>query len=827
MKVYVFIPILLFAGKLLIAQQTPIQNYSINNNGQVQLEINSSTDKYYKLEVKHHPDAEFEFATSITLGQAQTTIISEPLKAFPQSHYRIMEYAIDNPIDSDGDGINDIEELNTMPQQSPLNAASTVLSEDGLVSLNTLSDFEFVSTNENTTPWVGYLTDVEYVKFIILDFFSDNPKTYFINTNTHSLHASFAVEIGADHQNPANLRGQIIYHPHVLSANGTLGTYTFNFSSPEPQEFSTIQKAHELIAMNMPFLNNNFSYFIAGNNESSYQNNISLYQSSRVSVVFETDVYAGINYWGLNQTEGYGFFRQMMPSEVPDSRDIVLYDYLPNSMPRVGGVISSFIQTPLSHVNLRAIDDNIPNAFIRNPLDIDSIADLLNHYIYFKTYQSGYEIREATLQEVNAWYENRRPINEQTPPLNLSYTSILSLNNITFKMSDGFGAKTSNLATMRTFGFQEGTIPDGFGIPFYFYQEFMKHNGLFEVVENMIQQPDFIDDRNVRDTKLAQLRTQIKASSMPEWMMSELYQMQNSFPLGTSIRCRSSTNNEDLPEFSGAGLYDSKTHHPHEGHITKTIKQVFASLWNLRAFEEREFYRVDHFAASMGVLCHPNFEDEKVNGVGVSADPVYDTHDNFYINSQLGEELITNPTTTYPEELLLKRFSNTGNIFSVIQYSSLLEGQTLLMTDEQITLLRDYLAVIHDKFALLYHAEDNPTFAMDIEFKIDSTNQLSIKQARPWVTYVLSEPSPPIVEYCSFGLYPNPATDAIRVRCENCGITTIRIINGNGKVVMEKTINQTTSAENQFSIAHLSRGVYIVSGTIGNTLCKSVKFIKY
>ena len=81
----------------------------------------------------------------------------------------------------------------------------------------------------------------------------------------------------------------------------------------------------------------------------------------------------------------------------------------------------------------------------------------------------------------------------------------------------------------------------------------------------------------------------------------------NSLPDRTPLRCRSSTNNEDLPGFSGAGLYDSFTHRPDEGHLSESIKQVYASLWNYRAFEAREFYRIDHFTTAMGVLVHPQF----------------------------------------------------------------------------------------------------------------------------------------------------------------------------------------------------------------------------
>lgn len=819
--------LLVILTQLAFGQQVPIQNYSVDVKGQVRLEVNSGNGKYYMLQVRHHPDSAFTLTTSMTLGQAGTTVITEPLRAYPLNHYRVLEYDLNNPYDTDNDGTNDPDEFNAMPAKGPLNTATPLASEHALVTLNTLSAFNTVSTEENGTPWVEYLNDVEYAKFIILDFYTAEPKIYFINSNNYDLHADFANYLGINHLSPTLIKGQLIYNPHILSANGTLGTYAFNFSNNEAKPFETVQRTQELLAANMPYLINNLSYFITANNEQDYQDNSSLYQNSRVPVLFESDVYSGINYWGLNQSEGYGFFRLMAPGEVPDSRDIVLYEALPNSLPRVGGIITSVIQTPLSHVNLRAIHDNVPNAFIRDPLLNDSIASLLGHYIYFKTNQSSYELREATLEEVNAWYENKRPTTEQNPPLNLSYKSILPLNDISFGMYDGFGAKVANVATMRTFGFAEGTIPNGFGIPFYFYQEFMKHNHFFEEIELMLQDSAFIADRTVRDTQLEELRDNIEDATMPGWMLDSLAEMQNSFPSGTSIRSRSSTNNEDLPGFSGAGLYDSKTHHPNEGHISKTIKEVFASLWNLRAFEEREFYRVNHFKASMGVLCHPNFDDEKVNGVGVSADPVYNTENTFYLNSQLGEELITNPENTYPEELLLKRYPDGNENYSVIQYSSLLDVDTLLMSDSQLDLLRQYLAVIHDRFAVLYNAVGNPTFAMDIEYKIDSTNQLAIKQARPWVSYVPTPVKPVGSFNCDFVLFPNPASDLINIGCNDCGIAAVRIVDIKGSLVLEKTMEQAENWDPQISIAHLQNGLYFLSGSMNGSVCKTLRFIKH
>ena len=141
----------------------------------------------------------------------------------------------------------------------------------------------------------------------------------------------------------------------------------------------------------------------------------------------------------------------------------------------------------------------------------------------------------------------------------------------------------------------------------------------------MIDNPTFQNDINFRTERLKDFRRDIKDAPMPQWIMDDLQVMHDDFPEGTAVRCRSSTNNEDLPGFSGAGLYTSKTQHLDEGHISKSIKQVYASMWNFRAYEERDFYRVDHFMAAMGVLCHPNFQEEKSNGVGISIDPIYDT----------------------------------------------------------------------------------------------------------------------------------------------------------------------------------------------------------
>lgn len=714
--------------------QVPITNYSVNAIGQVQLSIEGQASKYYVLTAQHSPT--FQWVVSMTMGVDGTMIISEPSAAYPQVNYTITEHDIANPDDIDGDGVDDITEFNNMPTDAPINYADPVTFANGTTCIPDAQTFMNLATVQNVS-WAPFLDGQLYVKFGILDRDTPQPKIYFINSNTHIIHANFFSAIGASVPGDDG-SGEIVFNPNTINPNGVIGSYSFNFSFGEALSFEATQRTFELLVANMPFLQNNMNHFIGQSYENTHTSNFAAdFVGSRVGVALESEVFAEVNYIPFHEAEGYGFFRHIEDmNETPGSRDIVLYDALPNSLPRVGGIITSVVQTPLSHVNLRAIQDNVPNAYIKDPLSIDSINNLLGGYIYYKVENETFQIREATLAEVNAWYEDLRPTEPQIPIRDLSYTEILPLDSIEFENSASFGAKCANVATMRTFGFPDGTIPDGFGIPFYYYDEFMKYNDFYEEAAVMIANPSFINDINFRNERLKDFRDDIKNASMPQWMLDDLQAMQSAFPVSSGIRCRSSTNNEDLPGFSGAGLYTSKTHHVNEGHISKTIKQIYASMWNFRAFEERDFYRVDHYIAAMGILCHPNFENEQSNGVGVSIDPIYDTEGTFYLNTQVGESLITNPDeNSVPEEILLYEDPTQGAGYLVLRLSNMVNPGELVMDQVYLDQMREYLSVIHDEFAILYDVVDAEGFGMDIEYKVTSQNQLLIKQARPWVSF--------------------------------------------------------------------------------------------
>ncbi|MFT4679703.1 MAG: hypothetical protein ACI9RU_002905 [Litorivivens sp.] len=715
------------------AQNVEIDNYSLNSIGQAQLSIQAQADKYYVLHAQH--SSEFNWITSMAMGVDGTMVISEPGGAYPLENYSITEHDISTPDDSDGDGIDDVTEFNNMPTDAPINYAYSIDIIDGSTSIPNAETFLELAAMNNV-GWAPFLDGQLYVKFGILDRDTPEPKIYFINSNTYAIHATFFNSIGATVDGDDS-SGEIVFNATDILPNGVIGGYSFNFSFGDTYNFEDTQRTYELLAANMPFLQNNMNHFIGQADENYYLNNYADdFVDSRIDVVLESDVFAEINYIPFHEAEGYGFFKHMALDETPGSRDIVLYDALPNSLPRVGGIITSVIQTPLSHVNLRAIQDNVPNAYIADPLSIDSIANLLGGYIYFKVENEQFQIREATLTEVDDWYEFIRPTEEQIPIRDLSITDILPLDEVEFEMSAAFGAKCSNVATMRTFGFPSGTIPDGFGIPFYYYDEFMQFNDFYLEAQVMIDNPTFQTDLNFRIERLADFRNDIKDAPMPQWILDDLQVMHDDFPPGTAVRCRSSTNNEDLPGFSGAGLYTSKTQHLDEGHISKSIKQVYASMWNFRAYEERDFYRVNHFIAAMGVLCHPNFEEEQSNGVGISIDPIYETDSTYYLNTQVGESLITNPDeNAVPEEILLYQNPSEAGGYLVLRLSNLVEPGELVMDQEYLDQMRDFLGIIHEEFAILYDVVGAEGFGMDIEYKVTAQDQMVIKQARPWVSF--------------------------------------------------------------------------------------------
>ena len=695
----------------------------------VPITVESTAEEYFVLYVRHDLDADttVEVPVLVALGEDGTTTLAENATALPAERYRVEKYLVADPADVDGDCIDDITELADPVGMNPVNPAPSIEPTDGVVTVPDQATLDAISFSET-----HYQSAEAHLKLALLGIDTDSPSVYFVNTKTHPAHSTFVDALGLDLRTFGNVNGDIVYFPEAVAPDGRVGVYAlFLEYSNYIYHFSHVELAHTVLTASMPVLEDDLALYMSDFQLQHSQADLPLYRDSRIDVVFDEDLWPE-SFSALNLGEGYGLLRSIDPNERPNPRDVVVYETLPNDLPRVAGIVTTVPQTPLSHVNLRAIQDRVPNAFIRDALDNDDINDLIGSHVHYEVTEHGYQIRAATRAEVDAHYASSRPVAEQTPQRDLSVTSITPLSQVGFEDWTAFGVKAANVAVLGTLDLPEGTVPDGFAVPFYFYDEFMKANGLYDDIETMLADHDFQTDFDTQESELKKLRKAIKNAPVPDWITEALTAMHASYPEGQSLRYRSSTNNEDLPGFNGAGLYDSKTQHPDETEedgISKSLKQVYASLWNFRAFTERDFHRIDHKAAAMGVLVHPNYSDELANGVAVSFDPIYDTADRYYVNSQIGEDLVTNPDAhSVPEEILL-----ADGYYIVVATSNQAPRGQLLMSRGQLLQLRDHLEVIHDKFAELYGAGPGERWAIEIEFKITSDNKLAIKQARPWV----------------------------------------------------------------------------------------------
>ena len=685
----------------------------------VPIVVASTTADYFVLYVRDLVDPAWEAPVSVTRGEAGTTSLTENVEALPKERYRVEKYLVADPADVDGDCTDDITELDNLGSMNPVNAAPSIPLSDGVSAIPDQETF-------NSLSFLGS------VQFFLIDIDTNSPRLYFINGDSHATHNSFLRAVGLDWYFPGRITvsGEVDYYPQLVGPDGSSGVYVYRVR--EYLYFSHQDLFYRLLAASMPLLENDLAYYISNYTLQYFQGDLPHYAASGISLLFAQNIAPESGFIPLNEAEGYGLLRVMELEDRPNPRDVVIYEAVPNELPRVAGIITTVPQTPLSHVNLRAIQDGVPNAYIRDASDKANINDLIGNYVYYTVSETRYTIRAATKAEVDAHYASSRPTQPQTPERDLSVTAITPLSQIDFDDWDAFGVKAANVAVLGTLAFPDGTVPDGFAIPFYFYDEFMKHNDFYTRIETMLADSDFQTDYAVQDDMLDDLRDDIEDADTPQWIIDALTTMNESFAEGVNRRYRSSTNNEDLPGFNGAGLYDSKSQKPSEDEddLAKSLKEVYASLWNFRAFIERDFHRIDHTAAAMGILVHPSYKDEEVNGVAVSFDPVYDQDGAYYVNSQVGEDLVTNPDAlSVPEEVLLHKARG----YTILSTSNQAPPGSLLMSDDQLNQLRRHLAVIHAKFTALYNPSPDEPFAMEIEFKITSENILAIKQARPWV----------------------------------------------------------------------------------------------
>lgn len=635
-----------------------------------------------------------------------------------------------------------IELPSTFINELILTAEDTVQNtkQTGMFKIDSKDNFDNIAYR-NTMP--GF-ANVLQCKFIITHINTEAPIIYFTDSNQYEFHYKFYCSILGynvtekifddvsyyKNEDRINIGGSIVVHPNI-GINGKESIYTLDFWPVDPVLFEHVKLSWDLIREKIPFLKDKLYYHLSSQIQlKNYENEKNNYLASDIKTISTDSLFSNFSMIPLNIGSTYGILRILGAESETDMDDIVVYKTLPNELSNVRGVITEEPQTPLSHINLKAIQNSIPNACIKNASKLDEILSFNGKPVFFEVTGDGYTIKKASNDEIKM----RSNISAQprvVPLASYKQKEIYNLDNITKKDSIFFGAKASNMAEMNSF-MDKINMVKGFSIPFYFYQQFLILNNLEDSLIEMLSSIENNSNNNEVKQILKSFRQTMMNSEIPTFMMEEINQF-FSKDKQLNYRLRSSSNNEDLANFSGAGLYDSVTYNPSKVSIADCIKKVWSSLWSYRAFQERKFHSVENNKVSMGILVHESHDNEMFNGIIVTKNIYSKYGTGCYINVQLGSSLVTNPDKgAVPEEIMV---TDLGTFYDTEvhyhKYSNL--TSEIIMSKDDVLTMYNIGKKIHNHFKPLYENNKTEKFAMEIEFLKNKNGDFIILQARPWV----------------------------------------------------------------------------------------------
>ena len=403
-----------------------------------------------------------------------------------------------------------------------------------------------------------------------------------------------------------------------------------------------------------------------------------------VPVLTNDQLYKDAEYQAFNPGRAIGTLRLVpvgakydeltfLPDEIP-----ILPESLPDITP-VAGIISETFSTPLSHVSLRARAWGIPNIGLKGAAA--KYEALIGKTVVFEATPSGHTLRAARPDEVDAWRSRAAGEHKVViPKADLDSRDLRMLDQLRAADVIAFGAKASNLGEIVHGNLPGFSVPPGFGVPIAYYAAHLKAAGLDQKVDAMLNDRKFRSDPAVRKQKLAELRDAIIAAPIDPDVLDQLVAQVGVITGGDLTRgvfVRSSTNAEDLPGFNGAGLYDTVPNVKGTEALGKAVKTVWASVWNLRAYEEREFFHIDHRRVYGAILIQLGV-NATAAGVLITAHPTDPQEKTtFQINAKSGLGMRVVEGKKVPESLLYD-FHNDG-----LRVLSRSDEDTMLVFDDK------------------------------------------------------------------------------------------------------------------------------------------------
>jgi len=564
----------------------------------------------------------------------------------------------------------------------------------------------------------------------------DQNKIYYVNTRRYAFHKDFvngtylSLERGREFFENNYLKANRRFILGTIAYQTPLKRWTFEFWEGDLIPADQVKLTADLIKA---------SFFVPV----AYKpNSIRQDEESRniagLERVLQSDIAREQEYQALNVAKGLGRIHVIpkLDEHVEIGfNEILVLDEVPVQLPPVAGVITSHPSTPLSHINLLAKGWGIPNAYIKNAQTLLKQYD--GWWVAFETKRDGYTIKRADLDQLRE-YQRRlaQRLDVMKPRFNLSETRLLGLGQQRSQLATAYGGKSANLGEVMHARLPGIMVPNGFTIPFYYYDQFLQANKLDDAIFALLNDKKFVHDPAYRREQLVNLRERIKQATFDDSLRAQiLRRVHREFP-GKGLFVRSSSNSEDLPNFSGAGLYTTVPNVRDDQQLIDAIKTVWSSLWNSEAYEARERAVIDHSKIFMAVLIQEGINSES-SGVMITTDPFdKDNKGAIYISAKRGLGIKVVEGKKVAEQIIFRERANAVQVLTRSDEDSLLTfddkggvkeipitGERVVLTDDVIRRLVSAATAIKRVFG----SRDQ-----DIEWAY-MKGQIYIVQSRPFI----------------------------------------------------------------------------------------------
>ncbi|OIK25483.1 PEP/pyruvate-binding domain-containing protein [Streptomyces malaysiense] len=450
--------------------------------------------------------------------------------------------------------------------------------------------------------------------------------------------------------------------------------------------------------------------------------------------------------------------------------DIVAMAGLPDDVPRVAGFISTRPTTPLSHTNVLASGWGIPNAIVR---DLDALVErdgLDDAWVRYRVQEDAVTLEPlscAPVLERPVWDTQRIHIDA---PL-IGDAPIMELHRLRLDDRDGYGTKAAHLGELHhvldsrsaeltafyarprpprpdllahlgaRLGEPEAPLerlrfsaaervartvraPRGVALPFHLHHLYLTSSPALQQGIGKLKMALELDALDVVDALSLDLQHLMRGTPMPEEVARAITTaVPRLLADGRRLVVRSSSNAEDLPGFSAAGIYDSVTTVRGVDQLMDAVVHVWASLLSPRSVRMRHQVGISLDDTYMGVIIQ-EYTPADLGGVLVTCNPTRrEDFRNVYLNCTAGSPERVVDGTVLPHQYLYNTVEGGGRTVAVGSSGTDLPAGT-----------REALAQLALAGRLLqsHFSEDDPDDALDIEWLMTDEGAFQLVQVRPY-----------------------------------------------------------------------------------------------